>query len=76
MNCAICKHGETQPGRVTIALDLPRGGTVVFQDVPAQVCDTCGERYFDETTTAHLLRLAKQTDSAGGGVEVRRYAAA
>ena len=75
MQCPICKHGSTSPGNVTITLE--RGGaTVVFRNVPAQICDTCGEQYVDEQTTAQLLAQANQAVRAGVQVEVRAYAAA
>lgn len=76
MKCVICKNGETSPARVTVALDLPTGGTVVFQGVPANVCDNCGERYFDETTTGELLRQSKALSPPKTAVEVLPYAAA
>lgn len=76
MKCPICKHGQTQPGHVTAAFDRPDGGAIIFRSVPAQVCDNCGERYFDDQTTARLLRLARQGEKSGTEVEVRNYAAA
>ena len=39
MKCAICRHGETQPGTVTVTLE--RGGaTVVIKEVPARLLKT------------------------------------
>jgi len=44
MNCLICKTGTTQQGTTTVTLE--RDTTViVIKDVPAQVCDNCGEYY-------------------------------
>jgi YgiT-type zinc finger domain-containing protein len=75
MRCAICKHGRTAAGEVTVSLER-RGATVVFRKVPAQVCDTCGEQYLDQETTARLLAEANNAARAGVQVEVRAYAAA
>lgn len=75
MTCPICKHGQTVPGEATVTL-ARKGATVVFRNVPAQVCDTCGEQYVDEKTTAHLLAQANSAADAGVQVEVRAYAAA
>lgn len=75
VTCVVCRAGGLVPGRVTVAFDLRGGGVVVFRDVPAQVCDNCNERYFDESTTGELLRQAKLV-AGGTGVEVRPYAAA
>ena len=75
MNCGICKHGETQPGFVTVTLER-EGMTLVFKGVPAQVCTNCGEAYVDETTTAQLLDDAEHAVKAGVHVEVRTFKAA
>jgi len=75
MTCVICKHGETRPGRATVTLE--RGGmTLVFKDVPADVCDNCGEEYVDERTTHDLLQQAERAVASGVQLEVRSYAAA
>lgn len=75
MKCTICKHGETQAGAVTVTLE--RGNTtLVFKNVPAQVCENCGEAYVDAATTEHLLHAAEAAVSAGVQVEVRDFAAA
>ena len=58
MKCVICRHGDTQNGTTTVALD--RGGlTLVVKDVPAFVCESCGEEYVDEAVTAQLLETAR-----------------
>ena len=44
MTCVICKQGDTKPGKVTVTLKRD-GCTVIFKDVPAQVCENCGEYY-------------------------------
>ena len=75
MRCPICKHGQTNVAEVTVTLDR-KGAAIVFRNVPAQVCDTCGERYVDEKTTTRLLAEANKAADAGVQVEVRAYAAA
>lgn len=75
MKCVICRKGETQEGHTVAALS--RGSaTVVFRDVPAQVCQNCGEAYLAEATTGQLLKLAESAAHAGVQVEVREYLAA
>jgi len=75
MRCHICKHGNTLPANITVTLE--RGGaTVVFRNVPAQVCDTCGEQYVDAQTTSRLLAQANDAARSGVQIEVRAYAAA
>ncbi len=42
MKCAICKQGETQPGKATVTLERC-GSVVVFKSVPTEICSNCGE---------------------------------
>ena len=75
MKCVICKQGETQPGKVTMTLE--RGNmTLVIKNVPARVCQNCGEAYIDETTSADLLMDAENALQSGVQVEVREFVAA
>jgi YgiT-type zinc finger domain-containing protein len=75
MKCLICKNGETQFGPATMTLE--RGDTVVVvRGIPAQVCDNCGEPYFDGTTTDQLLAILEQAVQSGVQVDVRHYKAA
>jgi YgiT-type zinc finger domain-containing protein len=74
MRCVICKTGEVQPGYATVTLQ--RGGTtVVIKDVPAEVCDNCGEYYLSEDMSARVLALAEEAVSKGAEVEIVRWAA-
>ena len=74
MTCAICKSGETRPGKVTVTLQ--RGGTtVVIKDVPADVCRNCGEYYLDDTVARKVYGQAKDAVGRNTEVEILRYAA-
>jgi YgiT-type zinc finger domain-containing protein len=74
MNCAICRNGQTHPGNATVTLQ--RGHTVVvIKEVPAEVCDNCGEHFTDEATTDAVLRRAELASQSGVEVEVLRFAA-
>lgn len=75
MNCPICHNGETQPGRTTITLSKPGGATVVFKNVPADICDNCAEAYVSEETTSALLAQARAATDAGVEVDIRSFAA-
>lgn len=74
MKCVICKHGETQVGTTTMTLERDET-TVVLKNVPAEVCQTCGEAYVDAATTKHLLHIVEEAAKAGVQVDVRLYAA-
>ena len=75
MKCLICKHGETHSGTGTVTLERSET-TLVFKKVPAQICDNCGEKYYDEATTTRLLETAEEAVRAGVQVDVREYIAA
>ena len=75
MNCVICKQGKTQSGTTTVTLERD-GITVVFKNVPAQVCANCGEPYVDEEISEKLLKAAEEAARSGVLVDVREYTAA
>jgi YgiT-type zinc finger domain-containing protein len=75
MKCIVCKQGETRPGLTTVVLQ--RGAaTVVINDVPAKVCENCGEDYVDEQVAERLLGAAESSARGGVRVEIRDYVAA
>jgi len=47
--------------------------TLMVKDVPAAVCDTCGEPYLDDLVTQRLLDFAREASAAGVIVGIRRY---
>lgn len=74
MKCALCREGETKSGYATVTLH--RGSvTVIIKDVPADICDSCGEYYLDEATTKKVLTLAEDAVLRGAEVEILRWAA-
>ncbi len=75
MKCVVCKQGEMQPGTTTMTLER-NVTTVVFKNVPAEVCDTCGEAYLDAATTRQLLHVVEEAARLGVQVDVRSYVAA
>ena len=75
MKCILCKHGETQLGLATVTLTRD-AMTLIVKDVPASVCDNCGEEYVESEITARLLETAENAARDGVQVEVRSYTAA
>ena len=68
MNCVVCKQGETRPGQVTVTLQ--RGDTtVILKQVPAEVCENCGEYYLS------VMNRAEAAVKSGAEVEILRFAA-
>jgi YgiT-type zinc finger domain-containing protein len=74
MKCVLCKNGETRPGTVTVTLE--RGKTVVVvRDVPADVCENCGEYYLDSAVAQEVYQRAEGAVARNAEVEILRYAA-
>jgi YgiT-type zinc finger domain-containing protein len=74
MRCVLCRHGDTEPGKVTVTLQ--RGETtVIIKGVPAQVCDNCEEYYLEEEITDQVLAMAEDAARRNVEVEILRFAA-
>ena len=74
MTCVLCKNGETRPGTVTVTLE--RGKTVVVvRDVPAEVCENCGEYYLDSSVAQEVYQRAEAAVARNAEVEILHYAA-
>ena len=75
MMCVVCHNGETQPGTTTVAFHR-EGRTLVVNEVPADVCENCGEAYVAEEITARLLEIAVAARRDQATVLVRDYGSA
>ncbi|MBU1723066.1 MAG: type II toxin-antitoxin system MqsA family antitoxin [Gammaproteobacteria bacterium] len=74
MQCVICKMGETSAGQVTVTLQ--RGElTVLIKNVPAQICENCGEYYLSDEITDQVLKQAEASAVKNAEVEILRFAA-
>ncbi len=74
MKCVICKQGETAPGSVTVTLQQGPT-TVIFKNVPADVCNNCREYYLNEDVSERLSNQAKGALKDGAEVEVLSFVA-
>lgn len=74
MKCTICKHGTLEEGFVTVTLE--RDSTLlIFKNVPARVCETCGEELITAEVNKTLLRRAEEEFHRGVQLELLEYAA-
>ena len=74
MKCVICRQGLTNNGLTTVTLE--RGHTtVVIKDVPAEICENCGEYYLNQEVTNKIQKLAELAVRHGVEIEVLSYAA-
>jgi YgiT-type zinc finger domain-containing protein len=75
MKCAICRHGETASGLATFTL-TNESTTIVFREVPADICTNCGEEYVGAEVAGRLYKIADEATRAGVQIDVRKYLAA
>lgn len=75
MTCIVCHQGDTRPGTTTVTFHRD-GQTVVVNEVPAEVCENCGEAYVADDVTERLLEIAAEARRARAQVLVRDFAPA
>jgi YgiT-type zinc finger domain-containing protein len=73
MKCVVCHHGDTKPGMTTVTFHRD-GRTLVVNEVPADVCENCGEAYVAEDVTGQLLEISVEAGKAHATVLVRDFA--
>ena len=62
MTCVLCKHGQTRPERVTLERHNAAGEPIaVIHNFPAQVCEHCGEEYYEAADLQRVDRLLAET---------------
>ncbi|MCF7804627.1 MAG: type II toxin-antitoxin system MqsA family antitoxin [Candidatus Marinimicrobia bacterium] len=66
------KEGDTEWGKTTVTLER-KGTVIVLRNVPAQICDNCGEFYLDDETTEQVLNHAERAIGHGTEVEVAQF---
>ena len=69
MECVICKNGIITDGKVTVTLER-EGTVIVIKDVPAKVCQNCGEYFLSESMTIEVLSKAEMAVQKGVEFEV------
>ena len=74
MRCAICRNGQTIEGHITVVLERGQS-TLVYKNVPAQICENCGEEYLSADINRTLLQKAEEAIDRGVDLELLRFAA-
>lgn len=69
--CPLCGGGKT-PGKTTFAVDL-KFGVVVIREVPALVCDQCGEAWIEDDVAQQLEQLVSEARLKQPVVEVSHW---
>ena len=74
MKCVICKTGEVTGGETTVVMHRNET-SIIIKNVPADICQTCGEYYLSEEMTEQVLERAESASAKGAEVEILRFAA-
>ena len=72
MKCFVCRFGEIEPGVTTYNLNHDPM-TLVVKNVPASVCDSCGEGHLEPEVSVRLQEIVKEARTAGVEFMVRKY---
>jgi YgiT-type zinc finger domain-containing protein len=60
MKCVIFKNGETAKGTTTVVMNR-EDTTVIFKQVPDDICKNCGEYYLSMEVTGQVLSKVEET---------------
>jgi YgiT-type zinc finger domain-containing protein len=73
-NCGLCPlcGGEKKPGTTTFTTDL-KFGVVVIREVPALVCDRCGDTWITDPVARKLQSAVADARRKGSMVEVTEW---
>lgn len=74
MECVICKHGSTKQGFTTVILSK-KNSIVIFKNVPAEICENCGEYFLSSEISKKIFCLAEEAIKKGVEIEIIRFAA-
>ena len=67
-HCPLC-GGDKQPGNATYTVDFGPS-IVIIRNVPAMVCDQCGEEWIGAETAGKLEQLTEEAKRRGEQVAI------
>jgi YgiT-type zinc finger domain-containing protein len=70
--CPVCHGGRKQSGITTFTVELGFG-VVVVRDVPAQVCESCGTDWLEDSVAEKLEQIVEQARLKHPVVEVANW---
>lgn len=72
MNCILCKANLTK-GNVNHIVDLGEG-IIIIKNVPANICEQCGEYYVDTQIALKLEAIVEEVKKSRAEVLIINYA--
>jgi len=73
MNCVMCK-GSLEKGLINYPVDV-ESQFLLIKDVPALVCNQCGEYFLDDDIYAKIEGVIESAKKSNVEIEVLRFAA-
>ena len=75
MSCPLCK-GNMVSGTTILPFDMKDGRVIVVLNVPALICEQCGEEYIDMNVTRNVEELINRAERDGLSMGFVEYGAA
>ena len=67
--CPTCRTGDMEPGHTTVTF-TKHDRVTVFRNVPASVCDSCGDYLLSLDMTEQLILEATNAEKRGVQIEI------
>ncbi|MGM0540016.1 MAG: type II toxin-antitoxin system MqsA family antitoxin [Thermodesulfobacteriota bacterium] len=75
MSCPLCK-GNMVSGTTILPFDMKDGRVIVVLNVPALICEQCGEEYVDIKVTRNVEEILNRAERYGLSMGFVEYGAA
>lgn len=72
MICVVCREGVTRLGTTSYTFERD-GRTLVVNEVPADVCNHCGEAFLSDLVAGGVLAIAAQARRSRESLLIRDY---
>jgi len=73
MTCVLCK-GKMKKGLVNYSVDC-KSQFLLIKDVPALICDQCGESFFDDEVYDKIEKIVDVARKSNVEIEILKFAA-
>lgn len=64
MACPLCK-GKMEMGTTILSFEMTNGKVIVVLNVPARICEQCGEEYVDMEVSRNVEALLDRVERDG-----------
>ena len=64
MKCPLCK-GDMSKGFTTLTLQFEKENIITIYDIPAVICNQCGEKFFDIETSQAIEKIKDNIKQIG-----------